>query len=131
MGDPLRILVADDDDDVLQDVSSSLEALGACVTARSGDELIARLGEDAPFDVVVTDIAMPWMTGLQVMHATRYAGLPTPVIVMTGLRDAEIPDRVRALGEHAYLLRKPFGMAQLERALAAVLPGYARWRAVS
>jgi len=123
MGDRLRILVADDDPDVLYDVASTLEGMGASVTrAASGDELITCLGDDGPFDLVVTDIAMPWMTGLQAMQSTRYAGLSTPVIVMTALRDEEIPDRVRALGDNAVLLHKPFGSRDLAGALATLVP---------
>jgi len=123
MGDRLRILVADDDPDVLYDVASTLEGMGASVTrAASGAELITCLGDDGPFDLVVTDIAMPWMTGLQAIQSTRYAGLSTPVIVMTALRDAAIPDRVRALGDNAVLLHKPFGSKDLAGALQTLLP---------
>ncbi len=119
----LRVLVADDDPEVLHDVSAALEDLGATVTrAPSGAELIAHLGEDGPFDLIVTDVAMPWMTGLQAMHSARYAGLATPVIVMTALRDATIPDQVRALSGNALLLRKPFGMADLARAVRKLIP---------
>jgi len=118
----LHVLVADDDPDVLHDVSSALESMGHHVTrATSGDELINRLGEEEPFDLVVTDISMPWMSGLQAMHSTRYAGLQTPVIVMTALRDARIPDRVEALGRNALLLRKPFGMVELENAVDVLI----------
>jgi CheY-like chemotaxis protein len=133
MGDtPLRILVADDDPDILHDVAAVLEERGATVTrAATGAELIAHLGEGPAFDLVVTDVAMPWMTGLQAMHATRYAGLATPVIVMTALRDEAIPAQVEALGGHALLLRKPFGLAELERAVAKLIPVMAEHRAAS
>ena len=118
-----RVLVADDDPQVLDDVASAVEQLGVDVTrANSGAELIAHLGEDSPYDLIVTDVAMPWMTGLQAMHSTRYAGLATPVIVMTALRDASIPDQVRALGGNALLLHKPFPLAALEAAIAKLLP---------
>jgi CheY-like chemotaxis protein len=118
----LRVLVADDDPDVLDDVACSLEVLGASVTsAVSGSDLIMRLGEDRPYDLVITDIAMPWMTGLQAIHSTRYAGLATPVIVMTGLRDPELPSRVSALGDHVTLLHKPFTFDQLKRAVDDVV----------
>lgn len=119
----LRILVADDDPDVLHDVGSALESMGHSVTrAASGAELITSLGENEPFDLIVTDISMPWMSGLQAMHSTRYAGLETPVIVMTALRDEAIPDQVKALGRDALLLRKPFGWADLEDAIDTLVP---------
>ncbi|HSD91352.1 MAG TPA: response regulator [Kofleriaceae bacterium] len=118
----LRVLVADDDPDVLHDVSCAFESMGHHVCgATSGDELITRLGDEEPFDLIVTDISMPWMSGLQAMHSSRYAGLQTPVIVMTALRDAEIPDQVEALGRNALLLRKPFGMIELENAVDVLM----------
>ncbi|HVK85986.1 MAG TPA: hypothetical protein VM513_17820, partial [Kofleriaceae bacterium] len=46
---------------------------------------------------IVTDISMPWMTGLQVMHSARAAGLRVPIIVMTALRDPTIPEQVASL----------------------------------
>jgi hypothetical protein len=50
---------------------------------------------------------MPWMTGLHAIHATRYAGLEMPVVVMTALRDPSIPEQVRALGDRVVLLKSP------------------------
>lgn len=120
MGARPRILVADDDAMLLDDVASVLEDVGEVTRAASGAELIEHLGDDAPYDLIVTDVAMPWMTGVQAVQATRYAGLVTPVIVMTALRDPEIPDRVSALGGQVVLLRKPFGVLELHAAIGRV-----------
>jgi len=117
-----RVLVADDDAELLEAVGDALRGLGADVTrASSGAELIENLAEKGPFDLVVTDLAMPWMTGVQAMHAARTAGLGTSVLVMTGLRDDTIPARVRALGENAALLQKPFTLRELETAATTLL----------
>lgn len=114
----LRVLVAEDDPVLLHMVADAAEHMGAIVTrAHTGGELIEALGDHGPFDLVITDISMPWMTGLQAMQATRYAGLTTPVLVITALRDTNIPDQVKALGHRAALLHKPFGLEQLERAI--------------
>ena len=113
MIDGARVLVADDDPLLLATVAEALADLGAIVSrASSGAELIEQLAEHGPFDLVVTDISMPWMDGLQAMHAIRTAGLGTPVIVITALPDDRIPSQVRALGENAMLLRKPFDLQQ-------------------
>ena len=110
-----RVLVADDDSELLEVVADALRQLGATVTvAENGAELIEHLAADGPFDLVVTDVAMPWMTGVRAMHAARTTGLGTPVIVMTALRDPSIPARVAALGQNAALLPKPFNLADLE-----------------
>ena len=116
------MLVADDDPLLLSTVTDALTHVGATVApAASGAELIERLANEGPFDLVVTDVSMPWMSGLQAMHAIRTAGLSTPVIVMTALPDERIPSQVRALGDNAMLLRKPFDLHHLVNAATTLL----------
>lgn len=121
----LRALVADDDPEMLEMVSSIIDReFGAHVSrAETGGELLELIADAPPFDFIVTDISMPWMTGLQVMHSARTAGLPVPVVVMTALRDPGIQDQVDALGDRARLLRKPFSFDDLVAALHEVLHG--------
>lgn len=114
----LRALVADDDTELLSLVTEALTKLGADVVAvTSGGELLEKLANAGRFDVIVTDISMPWMTGLQVMQSARTAGLPVPVVVMTALRDPELPAQVRSLGSRAELLHKPFSVNDLRAAV--------------
>ena len=117
-----RILVADDDPLLLEAVAEALSGLGARVTrAATGAELVDELAAAGPFDLVVTDVAMPWMSGLTAMRAARTAGLGTAVIVMTARQDEQIPAQVRALGRNAVLLRKPFGLDELEKIVSKLL----------
>jgi CheY-like chemotaxis protein len=119
----IRVLVADDDVQLLDLVCDFLARLEANVArASSGSDLIQQLATAGPFDLIVTDISMPWMSGLQAMRSTRAAGLATPVIVMTALSDPRIPDQVKSLGGNTVFLRKPFAASELEAA-AAVLVG--------
>jgi CheY-like chemotaxis protein len=120
----MRVLIADDDPEMLDMVSSVVtKEYGAhIVCAATGHELLAAIADEGPYDFIVTDISMPWMTGLQVMHSARTAGLPVPVVVMTALRDPEIPAQVANLGERARLLHKPFTYDDLVAALRAVVP---------
>ncbi|MCW5802861.1 MAG: response regulator [Deltaproteobacteria bacterium] len=107
-------------------VSQALRHFGADVVAvAAGGELLEAIANAGPFDVIVTDIAMPWMTGLQVMHSARAAGLPVPVVVMTALRDPTLPEQVTSLGAHAELLHKPFSIDELFAALRRCLSGSA------
>ncbi|HEX8106907.1 MAG TPA: response regulator [Kofleriaceae bacterium] len=77
------MLVADDDRDLLEMVSRVLGRLGLEVgIASSGAELLEKLGEQGPFDLVVTDVSMPWISGLQVMHSARTAGMRCPIVVI-------------------------------------------------
>src|SRR5262245_15151311 len=122
-----RILVADDDPDLCDAIADALARLDAKVTrAADGAQLIEHLADQGPYDLVITDIAMPWMTGVQAMHATRTAGLGTSVIVMTALRDEGIPARVKALGDNAVLLLKPFTLTALESLASTLLPQSSR-----
>jgi two-component system, cell cycle response regulator CpdR len=117
-----RALVADDDPELLTMVSKAVARFGADVVAvTSGGELLDKLADDGAFDVIVTDVSMPWMTGLQVMHSARTAGLPVPVIVITALRDPTLPAQVTALGARAELLHKPFSIEELYAALRRCL----------
>lgn len=110
-----RVLIADDDLGLLEAVALALEDLGATVVrARSGAELMDRIAEAGPFSLIITDVAMPWMTGLQALHSARCAGLDTPVLVMTALKSDAVNVQVKTLGRRAALLRKPFVIGQLE-----------------
>jgi CheY-like chemotaxis protein len=115
----LRALVADDDANLLEIVTSIINRFGLDVVAAScGASLLEILAHGGPFDVIVTDVAMPWITGLHVMHSARAAGLSCPVIIMTALRDHETDRQVAGLGEHVLMLRKPFSVVELHAALS-------------
>jgi CheY-like chemotaxis protein len=115
-----RVLLAEDDPAMMGTISHALAVLGyAVVRAENGAELIEQLAEQGPFDLIVTDVSMPWMNGLNAIRSMRTAGLATPVIVVTALADQDIPAQVRALSP-ATLLRKPFELHQLEAALASL-----------
>jgi len=117
-----RILVADDEPDLLQSVAAALRQHGAeVVCAASGAELITRMADEGPFALVVTDISMPWMSGLHAIHSARYAGLATPILVMTASTDPKIDEQVRALGRDVLLLRKPFVLDDLVQAVERLL----------
>ncbi len=116
-----RILVADDDADVLHVVCRALELEGAeVVRAHSGHELLSRLGEGT-YALVITDVAMPSMTGIEAVRSARRLGSITPVIVMTALYEPTIVPEIDALGSDVVLLRKPFDLDGLYGAVAKLL----------
>lgn len=119
----IRVLIADDDSDFLDSLIASLSCADvAFVPCATGAELLERIAEDGAFDLIVTDVSMPWMSGTQVASSMREAGLALPVIVMTGFDDASLLDRVRALGPRTALLRKPFDVALLRAAVSLLFP---------
>jgi len=119
----MRVLVADDDPEMLELVCNvARRNLHADVTrVATGHELLDAIAHDT-FDLVITDISMPWMTGLQVMHSARTAGLPVPVVVMTGMQASDLPEQVQNLGDRARLLHKPFTLQELLGAVGEILP---------
>jgi DNA-binding response OmpR family regulator len=117
-----RVLVADDDPEMLGAVADALVRRGYdVVRAESGDELVDQLASEGPFDLIVTDVAMPWMGGLKTLRSMRTVGVATPVVVMTALEDPYLPTQVRALGSNATLLRKPFELEELEGTIARLM----------
>jgi PAS domain S-box-containing protein len=111
--DRLTVLAVDDDALVLFNTVAMLEDLGhTALEARSGREALEIL-RSRPVDLVVTDQAMPQMTGLQLMDTIRRQWPDLPVILATGY--AELPGEAdRGLNK----LSKPFAQAELAAAIA-------------
>ena len=115
MYERLRVLVAEDDASMLALISTWLEQHGAdVVRAATGSDLVLSLAEQGPFHLVITDISMPWMDGLEAMRSVRHAGVTPAVIFITGSDDRALDRRVAELGKTAALLRKPIHLDQLE-----------------
>jgi two-component system OmpR family response regulator len=118
-----RVVIADDDPDTLELLHRALRSpTTEILEAASGAELVQRLADDGPFDLIVTDIQMPWMHGLDVLRSVRAANVQTPALVVTGASRAELESTVTRLG-WTRLLRKPFGIASLRQAVSELLAG--------
>ena len=117
-----RVLVVDDDKAVRESLRRSLEFNGYDVsTAADGAEALAGLSAgSAPPDVVVMDVMMPRLDGIETTRALRAAGNDVPILVLTA-RDA-VGDRVEGLdaGADDYLT-KPFALQELLARLRALL----------
>lgn len=113
-----RVLLVDDERDMLDLSRDLLEAEGYTVaTAESGEEALAALGR-APFDVVITDLRMPGMGGLEALAHIRRLDPNLPVIVVSGYLSDEC--RARCRGDGAFeCLQKPVDLALLLHRLAA------------
>ncbi|WP_372735562.1 response regulator transcription factor [Nocardioides sp.] len=118
-----RVLVVDDDRAVRESLRRSLEFNGYDVAlASDGAEALAGLsaGGKAVPDVVVMDVMMPRLDGIETTRALRKAGHDVPILVLTA-RDA-VGDRVDGLdaGADDYLT-KPFALQELLARLRALL----------
>jgi two-component system response regulator MprA len=115
-----RVLVVDDDRAVRDSLRRSLEFNGYDVSlASDGAEGLVAIGSQHP-DVVVIDVMMPRLDGIETTRALRAAGNDVPVLVLTA-RDA-VGDRVEGLdaGADDYLT-KPFALEELLARLRALL----------
>jgi len=115
-----RVLVVDDDRAVRDSLRRSLEFNGYDVSlASDGAEGLVAIGAQHP-DVVVIDVMMPRLDGIETTRALRAAGNDVPVLVLTA-RDA-VGDRVEGLdaGADDYLT-KPFALEELLARLRALL----------
>jgi len=115
-----RVLVVDDDRAVRDSLRRSLEFNGyEVVLAADGAEGLVAVGAQHP-DVVVVDVMMPRLDGIETTRALRAAGNDVPVLVLTA-RDA-VGDRVEGLdaGADDYLT-KPFALEELLARLRALL----------
>lgn len=100
------VLVVDDEPELLRGVSRGLKLQGYSVTeARNGEEAVQHLSRRA-FDVVVSDIVMPGMGGIQLLKEVRQHDLHVPVVLMTG--EPAVSTAVQALEYGAFhYLTKP------------------------
>ena len=117
---PRRVLVVDDDSAVRNVVRLALERAGCSVSeASSGEDAISITAASMP-DLVVLDIGLPGMSGLEVLGAIRLEQADLPVILLTA--NGEEPDRVFGLklGADDYLA-KPFSPRELVARVEAVL----------
>jgi PAS domain S-box-containing protein len=114
---PLTVLAVDDDGLVLMNTAALLEDLGHRVLeAYSGKEALEIFRREPDLDLVITDQAMPHMTGVQLAEAIRAERPETPVILATGY--GEMP----AGADSAILkLNKPFRQHDLARAVYAAM----------
>jgi two-component system, OmpR family, response regulator MprA len=115
-----HILVVDDEPAVQSALSRALTLEHYDVAqAADGREALERLGS-SPYDVVILDIAMPHVDGLQVCRRLRQGGDTTPVLMLTAR--GEVDDRVAGLdaGADDYLV-KPFALRELLARVRALL----------
>jgi CheY-like chemotaxis protein len=116
---PLKVLVVDDDGLVLMNTAAMLEDLGHAVfQATSGRAALDVLRGGPAIDLVITDQAMPGMTGVELAAAIRLEWPDVPVLLATGY--AELP-----AGSDPSLpkLNKPFLQATLLRTISEVMDG--------
>lgn len=126
---PLRILLAEDDDELRSLLTLTLARAGHLVVAlEDGYELadyvtLTRVcgGPLEPPDVILTDVRMPGRTGLEVLAQVRSVGLVCPFIVLSSFADDETREEARRLGVEAFL-DKPVDLEVLKATVREAAP---------
>ncbi|MCB4823637.1 response regulator [Roseicella aerolata] len=120
-GEGLRVLLAEDEALAAAVLADALAEMGHAVVHAADGETAFGLASAVPFDVLVTDLAMPRMTGLELIPRLRAENPGLPVVVMTGYLSDEAARMLAspAMGPTALLL-KPFPLGQLAAALDRV-----------
>jgi PAS domain S-box-containing protein len=109
------ILLVDDDPDVRSVTSMMLSSLGySVVEAENGDEALKKI--DSAIDLVLTDFAMPNMTGAELAEIVKREHPELPIMFITGFADIDILDVDQQL-----IVQKPYKEEELARKLANVL----------
>jgi signal transduction histidine kinase/ActR/RegA family two-component response regulator len=117
-----RVLVVEDEDEVREILASVLRSDGhAVVTCPDGDRALAELGGDG-FDLVITDLGMPGLSGWDVARAVKELHPGTPVAMVTGWSEQIDPAQAGKEGID-YLIAKPFRRQEIRVMVATALGG--------
>ncbi len=118
--DTKRVLVVDDEAKMRRLLELSLKNMGHAVVQAVDGEAAVRAFDDGPFDLVLTDLRMPRMDGIDLLRALRERGEDVPVIVLTAFGSIESAVEAMKLGASDYIIR-PFEMDTVELAVARAL----------
>ncbi len=116
----MRVLVVEDESSISGFIRQGLSEAGFVVTVEADGQRGLQRALTAEFDVIILDIMLPEMGGLEVLRRTRLGGVATPVLLLTA-RD-ELDDKVAGLdaGADDYLT-KPFAFSELLARTRALL----------
>jgi CheY-like chemotaxis protein len=121
------VLVVDDDQSIRDILTDFLGDLGFTVLeAPGGLEALGRIERDPP-DVVLLDIRMPGMDGVETLRRIRHVNRAVPVLMITGNDDADTARETLRLGAFD-CVSKPFDLSYLERAVHKMIAAGAATR---
>ncbi len=107
----MRIIVVEDANQTRRSISTVLEGAGFIVhQAKNGLEAMDKLlsyDDSNQFDLLLTDIFMPVMTGLELMRLIQQRKIFLPIVAITGYSDKELVDQLDRLNCH-HVIDKPF-----------------------
>ncbi|NQV47355.1 MAG: response regulator transcription factor [Rhodospirillaceae bacterium] len=116
----MRVLLVEDDAATAQSLQIMLESENMVVDSTDLGEDGLEIGKLYDYDIIILDLMLPDMNGIEVLRRLRDARVETPVLILSGLTDAE--DKVKGLGTGADdYLTKPFDKAELMARIQAIV----------
>ncbi len=113
-GGGARILIVDDDRSMLEVLSAILSTVGFSVSVAGGSKEAISLLVGEPFDLVFTDLNMPYMDGWSLASFIKDRSPDTPVVLVTGELEADVRGKLKgSCADNA--LFKPFSMTEVLR----------------
>ena len=85
----MRVLLVEDDPTTQQSIKMMLESVGMVVDATELGEDGLEIGKLYDYDIMVLDLMLPDMDGMEVLRRLRSAKVPTPVLILSGLTDSD------------------------------------------
>jgi cyclic di-GMP phosphodiesterase len=114
-----RILIVDDEVEITEILADLLSEEYECTRAGSAEEALARLHE-GEFQLVISDITMPGMSGLDMIPHVKQSSPDTVVVMISGMQTVESAIGALRLGAFDYLM-KPFDLRQVEAVVKRAL----------
>ena len=118
-----RVLIVDDDREIGSILRDFLSKSYDCVVVNSAADALAALA-GASFDLIMSDISMPQMSGLEMIPHIVSLAPDSVVIMISGQHEKQIQDLAIAAGVNLYLF-KPLSTDSLQRAIAQTVPNRA------
>ncbi len=119
-GEPrARILIVDDEAEIIELLSDLFAHHHECVSASSAEEALVHL-HATDFDLVISDITMPGMSGLEMLPQLKSISPNTVVVMISGMQTVESAIGALRLGAFDYLM-KPFDLRQVEAVVKRAL----------
>ena len=108
----MKLLIVDDDSDVLNDVAAAIKPSGYLYDTTTNPLKALEMYKQQHFDVVITDVRMPGMSGLELLRKIHEIDSEAKVIIITAFGDLDTA--VSAINNHAYsFFGKPVNFAEL------------------
>jgi DNA-binding NtrC family response regulator len=118
-----KVLVVDDEESILRTLIEALDVLGYdAIGAKNGLEALD-VYEQNKVELVITDIRMPELNGIELMQRIRARDPEMPVVIITGYPLAYPPEKASTEGAAGYIA-KPFRINQIDKLLGKILYNY-------